>query len=149
MSEFTYTVTIDEGALRQMGQEAGAFIRKVAFGIVTEMKLSFNTQKSGRLYQRGARGIHQASAPGEAPAVDYGNLQKSIQVTTGDLSAEIGIGAEYASYLETGWTRRSVKQGPRGRVSVRTSRIAPRPYVQPAIDAISEKYSGILSSARR
>lgn len=133
MSEITYTVTIDAGVVRQMGQEAGAFIRKVAFGLVTEMRLSFSKPKSGRLYRRGRTTVHQASAPGEPPAVDTGFLTNSIQVATpGPLTAEIQIPAEYAAYLELG-----------------TRRIAPRPYVQPAIDAITEKYSGILSSARR
>jgi hypothetical protein len=35
--------------------------------------------KSGRTYKRGSKS-HQASAPGEAPAIDTGNLVNSIEV---------------------------------------------------------------------
>lgn len=131
-NEITYTVTVDAGALQAVGAQSSGFIRSIAFGLVTEMRLSFSKQKSGRLYRRGRTAMHQASAPGEAPAVDTGFLTNSIQVaTTGPLTAEIQIPAEYAAYLEFG-----------------TRRMAPRPYVQPAIDAITAKNAGILSSAR-
>lgn len=135
MSEITYTVTIDAGALEKIGKDAGVFVREVAQGMITEMRLSMSKPKSGWLYRRGktSRSVHQASAPGEAPAVDTGTLFGEMQWrSTGPLSAEVDIIPEYASYLETG-----------------TRRMAPRPYVQPAIDAITAKYSGILSSARR
>jgi HK97 gp10 family phage protein len=81
-------------------------------------KLSMGEAKSGRMY-----GAHQASAPGEAPAVDTGLLLNSIQselVETSATSAlaQAGVaGAEYGEALEYG-----------------TARILPRPYMRPALD---------------
>lgn len=64
--------------------------------------------------------LHQASAPGEAPAGETGNLANSIQAQrTGPLSAEVSVSAEYA-FIELG-----------------TSKIAARPYLAPALDAAS------------
>lgn len=72
--------------------------------------------KTGRLYQRGSR-WHQASAPGESPATDYGFLVNSIFARpAGIQTAEVVAQAEYAAELEFG-----------------NSRIEPRPYMAPAI----------------
>jgi len=59
--------------------------------------------KSGRTYKRGSKS-HQASAPGEAPAIDTGNLANSIQVKhPKKLLATVGPGdVEYAVPLEFG-----------------------------------------------
>ena len=68
--------------------------------------------KTGRKY-----GVHRASAPGEAPANDTGTLVRGIEVRKGqeDFTYEVHSIADYAGYLEYG-----------------TSRMAPRPYLQPA-----------------
>jgi hypothetical protein len=85
--------------------------------------------KSGEIYKR--RSVeHQASAPGEAPATDTGNLVTNLNARyfENDLRAEIGIhdlttnGAPYARRLELG-----------GR-DKRGVYIAPRPFLQPAYD---------------
>lgn len=85
-----------------------------------EMKRSMKGAKTGRTY-----GNHQASAPGEAPAVDIGSLKNSIQakpVGDGSREWEINVGAEYAAHLEFG-----------------TPFIAPRPFARPAAEAIRAK----------
>jgi hypothetical protein len=58
---------IEKGALRSGGE--------MKFRIIG----SLHSPKSGRFYQRGSR-LHQASAPGEPLATDYGTLEKSIRV---------------------------------------------------------------------
>lgn len=90
--------------------------RKTAFDISASMIDSMSGSKSGRIYNvQGKR--HQASAPGEPPARDTGNLARSISVTKqGNAHYIIGVGAEYAIPLEFG-----------------SGRIAARPFARPAV----------------
>jgi hypothetical protein len=69
-------------------------------------------------------GVHQASAPGDPPAPDTGNLRKTIQLAKPQRVREatrigwrIGIAAVYARALEYGYRR-----------------LLPRPYVKPVLD---------------
>lgn len=58
--------------------------------------------KTGEIYKRGDK-VHQASAPGEAPATDRGQLVSSTYYTKIDtLTAAIGSPLPYARYLEEG-----------------------------------------------
>lgn len=73
-----------------------------------------NPPKTGRLYRRRSI-VHQASAPGEAPATDLGNLVNSITINPlpALLRVNINAGASYARALEFG-----------------TKHIEPRPYMR-------------------
>lgn len=66
---------------------------------------------SGRVY-----GNHQASAPGEAPAPDFGVLRESTEfdvlIRGGFITCEISVRGEQAEFLELG-----------------TGRIEPRPFL--------------------
>jgi hypothetical protein len=65
------------------------------------VRLILKTSKSGRIYTRG--GVkHRASAPGEPPASDTGNLVRSARVRAipGRAMAQVVIGASYARRLE-------------------------------------------------
>jgi HK97 gp10 family phage protein len=80
----------------------------------------FNEPKSGRQYPRRRR----SSAPGQPPARQSGRLQESItdpqvRKSGNAIVGEMRITAPYAVFLERG-----------------TSRIAPRPFAQPAVDAL-------------
>lgn len=80
------------------------------------VKQSMNEPKTGLMY-----GGHQASAPGEAPAIDTGNLVNSIQVEFQN-NYETGIvytNAEYAEALEYGGAH-----------------VAARPFMEPAAQKI-------------
>jgi hypothetical protein len=102
-------------------KEIGKFVRQIAFGIEGEMKILMTGPKSGNVYIRRGRS-HQASAPGEAPAVDTGFLINSIQADVkSDTEATITIGAEYAEGLEFDMNR---------------------PFVQPAIDSVLKRFDG-------
>lgn len=76
-------------------------VRKGAAFLEGRLKASMAEPKTGPHY-----GKHQASAPGESPAIDSGNLAGSISMifpTT--LEAKIGTNVAYATYLETGTSR--------------------------------------------
>lgn len=77
--------------------------------------------KQGRLRKGGSRPPHQASAPGEPPASDYGMLLNSIGHTMIDtesgIGADIGSSSPVSTYLELG-----------------TRYMAPRPFERPALD---------------
>lgn len=74
--------------------------------------------RSGRVYRRG-RVTHQASAPGEYPKTDTGQLVASLffRVGSDKLSAFFGTKLAYGKYLEFGtsrmkarpWLRRTLK----------------------------------------
>jgi len=87
--------------MQKLEKAIGAFVVKGAGHIYGRLKASRAEPKSGRKY-----GDHQASAPGESPAVDSGNLTGSIvQIFPSTLEALIGTPVEYAVYLETGTSR--------------------------------------------
>lgn len=102
-------------------------IRHFIYDLRNRMVVSFNEPKTGREYKRSKnkKRPHRASAPGEAPAVDIGNLQNSLDVDfPTPIKGVLSIGAEYGQWLETG-----------------TDRIAPRPFVVPAIKGALEQLS--------
>tara|TARA_R100000963_G_C4577067_1_gene59634 strand:+ start:81 stop:530 length:450 start_codon:yes stop_codon:yes gene_type:complete len=84
--------------------------------------------KSGIVYQMyNPRRQHRASAPGEAPASDTGNLVSKIivkQLTKDKVAVESN--ANYSAYLEYG-----------------TSKMQPRPFMLPAF----EKSKGAITKA--
>lgn len=73
--------------------------------------------KTGIVYHRRGK-AHQASAPGEPPASDLGNLINSITLRPDPktLAVFVNAGAKYAAALEYG-----------------TVRMEPRPYLRPAL----------------
>ena len=77
--------------------------------------------------------IHQASAPGEAPANDLGNLQRSINIIAGKpgivTEASVTANAEYASWLENGTL---------------DGKIAPRPFLTPSMVESAQECSELL-----
>lgn len=89
----------------------------VAGAQVIETQAKFlinNSTPTGRVYTR--RGIsHQASAPGQPPAGDLGNLASSIFVFPGHMEAAVGPTADYGPHLEFG-----------------TPRMRARPFMRPA-----------------
>ena|SRR3990167_8198414 len=80
------------------------------------IRLILETPKTGRVYTRWGVS-HQASAPGEPPASDLGQLVNSIRTSyePQDLIGIVHVGAKHGEYLEFG-----------------TARMAPRPFARPA-----------------
>lgn len=97
--------------------------------------------KSGRVYRKSKTVNHQASAPGEPPANDTGNLQSSIKVVKGEFvqgvaNAEVQVSAKYAADLEFG-----------------TKKMEARPYLMPSFlelkDEIQKGLRDALAEANR
>jgi hypothetical protein len=78
---------------------------------------------SGRFYKRGAR-VHQASAPGEPPAVDRGRLVGSVISRPGKGFVEVGTHLGYGEFWEN------------ARINIR------RPWLAPAVEKHLDKIEG-------
>lgn len=97
--------------------------------------------RSGRFYKVSKGGpLHQASAPGESPAVLFGKLRQSITHSAPKwegwtVSTEVGSNLVYARRLE--W----------GGVDARGVRLLPRPYFEPATLRSEPAIEGILEGA--
>jgi HK97 gp10 family phage protein len=96
----------------------------------TEVKISMATGKaSGERY-----GKHRASAPGQVPAPEHGQLINSIKTDVSsefsDTHAEANVGptVEHGTHLEFG-----------------TSKMKPRPFMRPAFDKKVEKIRSFIS----
>lgn len=99
------TITIKDKTpelLQKMEAAIRRFVVKGSAYIQGQLKSSMAEPKSGKRYGR-----HQASAPGESPAVDSSNLTGSIEtiIAANMLEAKIGTPVEYAGWLEDGTTR--------------------------------------------
>jgi hypothetical protein len=109
---------------RSINSRAGRVVRKTIAEIEARIKVSFSEPKHGNVDSRG----HQASAPGEAPAIDYGVLANSVQAyMETDTRGGIGVGAEYGPHLELG-----------------TSNMEPRPFMLPAAESVKRNFQESL-----
>lgn len=106
-------------------------IREIAFDIrIKAMELITSGPKTGTTYKRKSVS-HQASAPGEAPASDTGDLLSHITVAAHGRYTDVGTEKLHGLYLEGGTKVKDVE------------RIAPRPFLAPAL----EEHSGRIEAA--
>lgn len=105
-------------------------VEKTARDVMDEAKLSMALSKSGRIYKRGKSGkTHQASAPGEAPAIDTGALVNSLATEkVSEAVYMVSAGTEYAQALEFG-----------------SKRMAARPFLGPAVEKCREAFIAGIS----
>jgi hypothetical protein len=110
-------------------------LNKIGYRFMAIIDRLFTAPKHGRIYIKGTVS-HQASAAGEAPAIDTGALRKSVafEVAGGDDALALNIGptdesgrAEVAEYLEFG-----------------TSKIEPRPAWRPAFELLTNEVESLL-----
>lgn len=87
--------------------------------------------KTGKTYKRGTVS-HRASAPGQPPASDTGRLVSSFLTEPGSepLSYDVRANAMYAGFLENG-----------------TSKMAPRPFLRPALAAANDRIVQLVRDA--
>ena len=84
--------------------------------------------KSGRTYEKyNPRRTHKASAPGQAPASDKGNLVSQIMSVADGKNTLVESRAEYSKFLEFG-----------------TSKMLPRPFLFPASEKSTKKIVQVL-----
>ena len=107
-------------------------IARAALQIEANAKLAIqNPPKTGRLYRRAGGRMHQASAPGEAPATDTGNLVNSGQTTRlGFADYAVSFSTPYAAALEFG-----------------THNMAARPFLMPAVMKVASRLQEDISRA--
>ena len=90
--------------------------------------------KSGTVYTRSSgqnlSPRHQASAPGQAPATDTGNLVSSIKAESKGLSGRVYSDIKYAFWLEFG-----------------TLKMEPRPFLNPALMGNQQYFVDQLTKA--
>lgn len=123
--------------LRKMPQEIQDAASRAVMATALEMrgdavKRIQRGPNSGRVYRKyNPSRMHQASAPGQAPASDTGRLANSITFDQiDDLTATVGSRLAYAVHLEYG-----------------TTNMAARPYFRPAVNAAREKFNARLEAA--
>jgi HK97 gp10 family phage protein len=105
-------------------------VAETALAAAEDAKASMLTGKSGRIYRRGTVG-HQASAPGETPAIDTGDLIGSITTAElGPMEHAVTVGAEYAVHLEYG-----------------TRHMEARPFLRPALERSRETFIAKVGEA--
>ena len=145
MSGVTVTVVGDKAVvqiLEKMSKDVakallkGTYIAgKVVEGTARMKVLRGPRSGKGRVYKRG-KTIHRASAPGEPPANDLGNLQRSIQtlksVDTGsEVVCEVKATAKYAMPLEFGTLDGKIEE---------------RPFMRPSLEENKDKIKQIIET---
>jgi HK97 gp10 family phage protein len=124
---------------QKMGRESNKRVaratNRAAFAIQGEARrLVLTPPKTGK-----RRGNHTASAPGESPASDTGNLARNIIVVAAKpapvTTAEVRARTKYAKALEFG-TRKAGRS--------RNVIIEPRPFFAPAVKNMKKKVNSIF-----
>ena len=117
-----------------VARHARRAVIKAAFDLEAHAKNAIQTgAKSGKTYkhktQKGTVIEHRASAPGEAPATDFGVLVGSISTVPSsdptEAEAYVIVAAEYGAALELGREDGS---------------IAARPFLRPAADRVERSF---------
>jgi hypothetical protein len=112
-----------EEAAANLERGASEIVRKTIFDGEAYMKDLISQGGSGRTY-----GGHTASAPGEPPATDTGQLVNSIHgVVEDSYYGYVAVDAEHGAYMEYG-----------------TRTILPRPFVTPTAEALKDGFEGAL-----
>lgn len=100
--------------IRALPQAAHDIVEETVFAIETTIKEGMAAAKSGAWYDD-----HQASAPGEMPAIDTTALVNSIQTEVSGSEGAVYTNMEYAPHQEYG--------APAGN-------LLPRPFMTPAAE---------------
>lgn len=118
-------------AIRKIEEHYSEVLDKVVFQCATYTRNEAvtgiaNGVKTGATYKRGNK-THTASAAGEYPATDTGELVKSISVKIDKGSADVQATAPHAMHLEFG-----------------TRNMEARPFLQPSLEATRGKVKSFL-----
>jgi HK97 gp10 family phage protein len=115
-------------------ERLAAAVQKATADVRTQAVVEIvSGEKTGRVYMKGKYKDrkHQASAPDETPANDTGNLIASIFYgMENDLSGRVVVSAKYGLYLEVG-----------------TARMAPRPFLSPALAHVEPSFIADCAAA--
>ena len=147
-----------------------AMLERGAVELQTEWKTQLNQPGSGRVYPagegfitkggkllrlegsasfEGRKATHRASAPGESPARDTGNLSKAVQVARDGGDWRVGMGGKIGRVglaLEFGVNVSGSRVGPH---PAGNFQIAPRPHARPAIARWKQRIAPDLRNVMR
>lgn len=109
-------------------KETSRIVRETAFDVERNIKESMAEPKHGRIYDG-----HQASAPGEAPAIDLGSYVNTIQTEMiSESLAGVFTNDERGPLFELGGVK-----------------IEPRPHFEPALEAEQDDFERKMSNLGR
>lgn len=131
---------LGEDALQELRPQAEHAVMRAVVHLTNAIKTTLTGQRTGRTYKISKTGrLHTASAPGEPPAVLYGNLRNSVGWSkptwdglTVSAEAGVGLGTKPSGGLpdpEKTYARRLEFGG----MDSRGVYIAPRPYMEPTV----------------
>jgi hypothetical protein len=143
------TLAADE--LKALRPQAEVAVFRGARHFVNEIKRTLTGPRSGRPYKVSRTGrTHIAAAPGQPPAVLFGNLRNSVGHTdpkwTGlTISAEVGPGLTGGdeSKIATGYARRQEYGG----VDSRGVYVPAHPYMEPTAVRVEPQLDQIFEGA--
>lgn len=136
MIEMTLDTTKFAASLMAMGVASDVMAKralaKVAFKVEGDAKVNISTgSRSGRSYRRGKTATHQASAAGQFPKTDSGELVASIKSEFSFNRLEVTVGsrlsAPHGFWLEYG-----------------TPKMRPRPWLSRTIDENKKFIDNVL-----
>lgn len=139
-----------DDALAEAKPQAEAAIKAAVVFAASETKLTLSGSRHGRAYRVSKRGeLHIASAPGEPPAVLWGNLRNSIgssePVWDGlTVSGEFGVGLGQPPAGGVDPEHSYARRMEWGGIDSRGIRILPRPYLEPTAIRIEPMIQRIL-----
>ncbi len=111
-----------------------------------DVKLHFTKLGTGKAIKRGKK-THRASVPSKPPAIDTGTLRASIMsdvtVVSGNVIGKVGPDVEYIAAKTPVGT--DVQYGLY--LELGTSKMAPRPYLRPALKRTRQKVNRIFRKA--
>lgn len=111
--------------IRKLPVVARQVVEETVYDIEARIKTDMAQPKSGRMY-----GDHQASAPGESPAIDLSALVNSIQTDVDGTEGAVFTNEETAEIMEYG---------------APMANIAPRPFMAPAAEAARPEFMRKMS----
>ena len=128
-----FSVKVNVAAFKQtLSFPVSHKIKDFLFDFRAKVAELFGGVKTGRFYRRPKplTGTYRASAPGEPPAIASGRLLRSIGQPNliSPFKAELKITAPYAAILEG---------------MEPSDRMEPRPFVQPALRAVTERFNSV------
>ncbi len=137
-------VALFAGALLIQGRARTRILKGPKSGIVYgPARIARIANRGGQMSKSQAKKVHQASAPGEAPANETGNLARMIVVVrpeqTGEtFTAQVLSTSKYAAALEYG-TRKAGKN--------KSTVILERPYMRPSVDESVKQIDEMIRAA--
>jgi hypothetical protein len=139
-----------EDILREMRPKAEGAMVEATVEFVNQLKLTLTGTRTGQPYKVSKTGrMHIASAPGEPPAVLFGNLRNSMGRTPPKwegwtLNSEVGTGLGVSSAGEIAATYSRILEY--GGFTKPGTYIAKRPYMQPTADRMEPKITAIFEA---